>query len=237
MANDGVIRHGVPILMRKPSVRLAFAVTLLTAYYLTLFDAATPAATPIVEEGTRRDIETSAAAFSAGEYARALDPTKRLTERLPTQAIYFDRLARIEQKLGQFGDEARAWEGVFRTSPTPVDACPMMATAYEKVGDNVRALDAYQRCVSVEPQNPDLLLVLGRAYSAAGRATEAEQVLEQALAVTPDYPDIHLVLGVRNFADGRLPEARARFERFLVLAPERREEVAVWLDRTKSVAR
>ena len=223
--------------MRRPSIRLAFALALLAAYYLTLFDTAAPAATPMVEERTRRDLETSAAAFSAGEYAAALEPTKRLTERLPTQAIYFDRLARIQQKLGNFGDEAKAWEGVFRTSPTPVDACPMMATAYEKVGDNARALDAFQRCVSVEPQNPDLLLVLGRAYSAAGRAAEAEQVLEQALAITPDYPDIHLVLGVRNFADGRLTDARVRFERFRELAPERGDEVAVWLDRTKEVAR
>lgn len=223
--------------MRTPSVRLAFAVALLAAYYVTLFDTATPAATPIVEEATRRDVEASAAAFAAGQYGDALEPTRRLTERMPTQAIYFDRLARIQQKLGKAADEATSWEGVFRTSPTPVDACPMLALAYEKVGDTGRALDAYERCVSVEPQNPDLLLVLGRAYSAAGRAAEAEQVLERALAITPDYPDIHLVLGVRNFADGRLAEARARFERFLALAPERREEVAVWLDRTNGVAR
>lgn len=223
--------------MRRPFIRLAYAVTLLAAYYLTLFDTAAPAATPMIEEATRRDIETSAAAFSAGEYAAALESTKRLTERLPTQAIYFDRLARIQQKLGNFGDEAKSWEGVFRTSPTPVDACPMLGQAYERVNDTPRAVNAYERCLSVEPTNPDLLLFLGRAYSGAGRATEAEQVLEQALTIAPDYPDVHLVLGVRNFADGRLIDARARFERFLELAPERREEVAVWLDRTKEVAR
>lgn len=223
--------------MRRPSIRLAFALALLAAYYLTLFDTAAPAATPMVEETMRRDLETSAAAFSAEQYAAALEPTKRLTERLPTQAIYFDRLARIQQKLGTFGEEAKAWEGVFRTSPTPVDACPMLGQAYERLNDTPRAVDAYERCLSVEPTNPDLLLFLGRVYSGAGRAQEAEQVLERALTFAPDYPDVHLVLGVRNFADGRLTDARARFERFLELSPERRDEVAVWLDRTKGVAR
>jgi tetratricopeptide (TPR) repeat protein len=223
--------------MRRPSIRLAFAVTLLAAYYLTLFDTAAPAATPIIEQATRRDIEKSAAAFSAGEYAAALEPTKHLTERLPTQAIYFDRLARIQQKLGNYGDESKAWEGVFRTSPTPVDACPMLGQVYERLSDTSRAVDAYERCLSVEPTNPDLLLFLGRAYSGAGRATDAQRVLEQALTFAPDYPDVHLVLGVRNFADGRLADARTRFERFLELAPDRREEVAVWLDRTREVAR
>ena len=218
--------------MWRPFTRFAVAVVLLATYYVTLFDTATPAAAPIVDARTRRDIDTSGAAFAAGQYADALEPTKRLTEQLPSQAIYFDRLARIERELGQFRDEAKAWEAVFRTSPTPVDACPMLATAYERSGDSVRALDAYERCAAVEPRNPDLLLFLGRAYSASGRSEAAKRVLEQALVIAPEYPDLHLVLGVRNFADGQLTVARARFERFLALAPERREEVAVWLERT-----
>ena len=57
-------------------------------------------------------------------------------------------------------------------------------------------------------------------------------MLELALSVAPLYPDVHLVLGIREFDDGRITEARGRFKRFLELAPERREEVAVWLERT-----
>jgi len=222
--------------MGNPFARFAVAVTLLATYYLTLFGTATPAAAPLVETDTRRDIEASQAAFSAGQYGEALPATKRLTERLPSQAIYFDRLARIYQKLERFQDEARAWEGVFRTSPTPVDACPMLATAYERIRDSGGALDAYERCVGADSQNPDLLLFLGRAYTAAGRTDAAERVLEEALAIAPAYPDVYLALGVRNFADGRMTDARARFERFVALAPERREEVVVWLERTSHVA-
>ena len=237
MADDRHRLHGLQILMRGPLARLAVGIVLLGTYYLTLFGlgTATPAAAPLVDPAISRDIESSQKAFSARQYGDALEPTKRLTERLPSQAIYFDRLARIQHELGRFHEEALAWEGVFRASPTPVDACPMIASAYDRSSDSGRALDAYERCAAAEPQNPDLLLFLGRAYNAANRAEDAQRVLDQALAISPDYPDVHLLLGIRNFADGNLRAARDRFERFLTLAPDRRDEVAVWIERTRQV--
>jgi tetratricopeptide (TPR) repeat protein len=224
--------------MRHPVVRLVVAAALLAAYSLTLSGgtAGDQASAPVVDADIKRAVEASQAAYSAGRYADALEPTRRLTEQLPTQAVYFHRLARIQHELGSFREEARAWEGVFRTSPTPVDACPMLAAAYEQTGDADSALNAYERCVEVEPLNPDLLLLLGRAYNAAERAADAQRVLEQALALAPEYPDVHLVLGVRNFADKHIEVARERFERFLALAPARRDEVAVWLERTRQVS-
>ena len=238
MANHGHRQHGLQVLMRRPVIRLAFAMVLLALYYQTLLGTATPAPAPPVtaDNATLRDIDESQLAFSAGRYAEALTPTERLTQTLPGQTIYFDRLARILRELGRPRDEARAWEEVFRTSPTPVDACPMLAAAYDRIPDPARALGAYERCVQVEPGDPDLLIFLGRAYNAAERVDEARQVLERALAIAPDYADVHLMLGVRNFADGDLATARARFERFLALAPPRQDEVAVWLDRTRQVS-
>jgi tetratricopeptide (TPR) repeat protein len=224
--------------MRHPVLRLMAAAVLLAAYSLALSGGTAGGHTtaPVVAADIKRDVDASQAAYSAGRYADALEPTRRLTEQLPTQAVYFDRLARIQHELGSFREEARAWEGVFRTSPTPMDACPMLATAYEQIGDSAGALHAYERCVEVDPLNPDLLLFLGRAYNAAERAADARRVLEQALALAPEYPDVHLVLGVRHFADKHIEVARERFERFLSLAPARRDEVAVWLERTRRVS-
>ena len=225
--------------MRRPAIRLAFATALLALYYQTLLGTTAPVTPPPVtaDDATLRDIEVSQLAFSAGRYGEALAPTERLTHKLPGQAMYFDRLARILHELRRPRDEARAWEEVFRTSPTPVDACPMLGAAYDQIPDPAGALSAYERCVQVEPQDPDLLLFLGRAYSAAERGADARQVLEQALAIAPDYPDVHLVLGIRNAADGDVKTARTRFERFLALAPTRQQEVAVWLERTREASR
>jgi len=225
--------------MRRPAIRLAFAVALLALYYQTLLGTTTPVAAPPVtaDEATLADIDASQVAFSEGRYAEALPPTERLTRKLPGQTMYFDRLARILHEMGQPRDEARAWEEVFRTSPTPVDACPMLGAAYDRIPDVAGALSAYERCVQVEPQDPDLLLFLGRAYNGAERGPDARRVLEQALALAPDYPDLQLLLGIRDFADGDVKTARTRFERFLALAPSRQQEVGVWLERTREVSR
>jgi len=226
-----------------PVLRLVCAATLLAAYHYCLFpDALFSRERPSVDAAAlsdntiRLDIDASEVAYSAGRYADALEPTRRLTEKMPSQAMYFDRLAHIYGKLGNRAGEARSWEGVFAVSPTPADACPMLAQAYEAANDVTRALAAFERCLDVEPGNPDALLLLGRAYQGAGRGNDARRVLEKAVAISPQYPDLYLLLGVRNYADGYVDVARQQFEHFLELAPGRREEVAVWLERTKSVA-
>jgi tetratricopeptide (TPR) repeat protein len=225
--------------MRAPLLRLVTAAALLGAYYW--FGFATPAAPPLAEAAADpallRDIDASETAFAAGRHADALGPTERLTARLPTQTVYFARLALIQQALNRPREEARAWERVFRTSPTPIDACPMLPEAYARIPDEDAALDAYARCVAIEPDDPDLLLFLGRAYTAAGRAAEARDALERARAIAPEYPDVYLLLGVRHFADGDIPGARAHFEHFVSLAPDRIEEATVWLERTGAGAR
>src|SRR5688572_10917730 len=98
--------------MRGPIIRCAVALVLLAVYYRTLLGTSAPAPAPSAfgEAATLRDIEASRVAFTAGRYADALEPTERLTIQFPTQAIYFDRLARIQHSLGQPQREARAWE-------------------------------------------------------------------------------------------------------------------------------
>ncbi len=223
----------------KPVFRLVCAAALLAAYQHYLFagtllsEAAAPvAAATLSDDAIRRDIDASEVAYSAHRYADALEPTRRLTRKMPSQAMYFERLANIHNKLGNRADEARSWEGVFAVSPTPAEACPMMGQAYEAAHDRVGALGAFERCLEVEPENPDALLFVGRAYQTVGRAADARRLLEKAVALSPEYPDLYLLLGIRNFADGQTGVARQQFERFLQLAPERHAEVAVWIERT-----
>jgi tetratricopeptide (TPR) repeat protein len=222
-----------------PVLRLVCAAVMLAAYwhYLLPSTAAPSAdAATLLDRSILRDIDASEVAYSAGRYADALDPTRRLTDKMPSQAMYSTRLAEIHRHLGNRGEEARSWERVFAVSPTPADACPMLGQAYDAANDTARALGAFERCVEVDAENPDALLFLGRAYQAAGRAADARRVLEAAVALSPEYSDLYLLLGVRNYADGHVAVARQQFERFLELSPGRRDEVAVWLERTRAVA-
>ena len=56
---------------------------------------------------------------------------------------------------------------------------------------------------------------------------------EAGLEIDASYPDLYLVLGIRQLDEGQVREARQSFERFLALAPTRRDEVAIWIERTE----
>src|SRR5688500_16610980 len=96
-----------------PVLRLLCAASLLAAYYGSLFPGAfvrgeVPSATAatLADGSLLRDIDASEVAYTAGRYADALEPTRRLTEKMPSQALYFDRLAHIHRELGHRSDEA-----------------------------------------------------------------------------------------------------------------------------------
>jgi len=219
--------------MRKAGARLVGAAVVVAAYYWTLFgNPFVPSLAP-AEAQLRHDIEASRSLVAAGQFAEALSPTERLAEQWPSQAIYQERLALIFQKLDRADDEVRAWEAFMEVSPTPIDACPMVADAYRRTNRADLSLAALERCATLKPANPDFLMLLGQALLKANRAAEARRAFERGLEIDASHPDLHLLLGVRQFADRQFGDARASFERFLALAPKRRAEVAIWLERTE----
>jgi tetratricopeptide (TPR) repeat protein len=221
--------------MASAGRRAAGAAIVLAAYYWVVF--AHPMARSIESTGAQiaADIESSRALYAAGKYDQALAPTERLANALSSQAVYHSRLARVYHELNRPADEARSWERFMATSPTPIDACPMVARAYDRAGRPELAIAALERCATFQPVNPDFLVYLGQALIAAGRPADARRAFERGLEIEPKYADLHLLLGVRQFDQGELRPARRSFERFLALAPQRRTEVAVWLDRTARV--
>ncbi len=221
--------------MSTAGARLAGALVVLAIYSWTL---AGGAAAPVQDAGEARrqhDIQTSLTLFDTNRFAEALAPTERLVAESPSQAIYHERLALIFQKLDRPADEVREWEAFMAVTPTPIDACPMVAEAHRRNGREDHALAAFDRCAGLQPANPDFLVFLGQALLRADRKAEARAAFERGLAIDASYPDLHLLLGIRQFDDGERREARVNFERFLALAPERRDEVAMWLERTEGL--
>lgn len=218
--------------MESAGTRALAAALLLAAYYVILIVHPFPGAAAADDSGTRALIESSRTLFEAKRFADALPPTAELTTRFPSQAVYHDRHARILHELNRPAEEAQAWERLLEVSATPVDGCPMIGDAYAQAGQADQALAAYLRCADLPPQNPDFLLAAGQLLLKANRNAEARAAFERGLALAPGYSDLHLLVGVRMFADGDAVAARKHFERFLELSPERRDEVAVWLERT-----
>ena len=217
--------------MQSAGARLAGAAVVLAVYYWTLFVSPAVLAPRAAEAQLQQDIQASLTLFSAGRFADALPPTERIVQQWPSQTMYHERLALIFQKLNRPVDEVREWEAVMASSPTPIDACPMVGEGYRRLNRDDLALAAFARCAGLRPANPDFLLFFGQALLRADRKAEARRAFEAGLEIDASYPDLHLLLGVRQFDEGQVREARASFERFLALAPHRRDEVAVWLQR------
>ena len=233
MANDGFRRDRIRILMRSPVIRFVSAALLLALYVPdVLARRAAPAPPASADADLLRDIDDSQIAFSAGRYAEALEPTRRLTIRMPTQAMYFNRLARIHRELGDAPRGGAGAGGVYRTSPTPEDACPTIAQAYDRVPDPAAALDAYERCAALIPGDPDshfsgTRLQRRRTCQGGKRGPRAGARPRSRLpgrSSPPRHPELR----------GRRPgEARAVSNGFLLWRRTRQEEVAVWLERTR----
>ena len=219
--------------MSTAGARLAGALVVLAIYYWTLAGGAAAPVQDAEEVQRQQDIQTSLALFNTNRFAEALAPTERLVAQWPSQAIYHERLALVFHKLDRPADEVREWEAFMAATPTPIDACPMVAEAYRRIGRHDLALAAFDRCAGLQPANPDFLVFLGQALLRADRKAEARAAFERGLAIDASYPDLHLLLGIQQFNDRERGEARVSFERFLALAPERRDEVAVWLKRTE----
>jgi tetratricopeptide (TPR) repeat protein len=169
--------------MRGPFARVVGALAVLLLYHGVLLRH--PPAEDLAPGSAALDrtLVASRDAFVAEQFEDALAPTLALVEALPGQPVFLERLALVYQGLDRHGDEAGAWEAFVDASATPIDACPMLAEAYRRTGDEAAALDAYERCLAFDPKNVDMLLYLGQAYLRAGRHDAARRALRGAPAV------------------------------------------------------
>ncbi|PYT06321.1 MAG: hypothetical protein DMF49_11480 [Acidobacteria bacterium] len=151
---------------------------------------------------------------------KALEATVRLHEAFPDNHIYLAQLARIHHRMGRYRDEAAAWEQFLLVAPTPVEACPAINQAYEKVGMAKESLDASERCLALDPSNPDSLFFLGKAYEREGRLTEARDLYARGASLAPGYADLAIGLARAKLRLGRLQDAKGDFQRIVRRWPD-----------------
>lgn len=92
------------------------------------------------------------------------------------------------QHLSRWEDEAKAWDAYVALSDTPVAACPAVAVAHERRGDDGRALEWWRRCAAFEPDEPERLVDLAGALARRGATREARERYDQARALDPGNP-------------------------------------------------
>ncbi len=188
-------------------MQLIGGLLLLTAY-LVVFSGGGSATGRAAALPAEAWLAESRAAFDDGRYGEALPPTLERTRAVPSQHVYWERLALVYQHLGQAADEAAAWERMVAVSPNPVDACPALPEAYGRASNApAAALDAFRRCAAFDTENADMLFHLGRALERAGDAAGAEAAYRKAVAVNGGHGDSLLGVARLDLRAGRIREA------------------------------
>ncbi len=94
-----------------------------------------------------------------------------------------------------------------------------LGMAYASLGQWDKALQAYNKAMTLAPNDPDLLTEAAQAWQRAGRAEDAVTLYRAALRQSPDSTRTHINLGNLLWDLGRLEEAAQEFRQALVVDP------------------
>ena len=181
-------------------------------------------------DGTKRIVltpERAAELYDAALVARnngrareLLTAVDKLLSAYPRDGRYLELQATAFNGLKDYRSEAASWEQYFAWSPAPLEACPRLGRAYERLDAGPKALDAHRRCLELDPEKTDLQLDYARALASAGRAAEAASIYESILKNYPGYLDAALFLGRLKLDSGDTAGAAALIEPVITVRPD-----------------
>jgi Tfp pilus assembly protein PilF len=137
----------------------------------------------------------------------------------------------LDQASGLFvrGEYARCiplFEKVVAADPYNLDAILHLATAYDALGRDKEALDAFARAQAVAPDSPDVRAYLGLHYAHGKEWPKAVPLLERVVADDPSrLPALEGLATVRE-RQGRIPDAVELWQRVFAMRTPSDAELA-----------
>jgi putative PEP-CTERM system TPR-repeat lipoprotein len=173
----------------------------------------------LLEEALERDPQNAEVGLNlASAYlsiGRPADAT-RLADTLPATADNFQKeliLALGYAALEQAVAADRQIAAIVDRDPSDVDALTLAGDFYLRNRDTGKAIDYFERAVSLEPSHLPALAGLARAFGRAGRLDDAAGQYESILGIEPDNMSVMLALAEIYAATDELDQAIAVLER------------------------
>jgi Flp pilus assembly protein TadD len=132
------------------------------------------------------------------------------------------REARELIQKGLFDQAAKILEDQVKQDPTSVDAYNLLGIAYAGENDYVRALDAFQRALTLAPNSVTTHNNLGNLYVSQQKSDLAEREFKKVLSIAQTNRDANYNLGLLLLAKGAPAAAIEHFERVHPLNVETR---------------
>ena len=128
--------------------------------------------------------------------------------------------AQVQEFLPVADLEAKA-----KASPKDTAVLVELAQAYQRENKGTKAVETYQKAVSLEPARDDLKNGLAGAYLSIGQYDQAIQVLKDVIKRNPDNKEAHYYYGHALVAKKEYRKAKEEFDQYIKLAGENDPEV------------
>jgi cytochrome c-type biogenesis protein CcmH/NrfG len=113
-----------------------------------------------------------------------------------------------------------------QASPQDVGLLKSLAEAYVADGQADKAIETYQKAISLAPDREDLKTGLSGSYVAAGQYDKAQNSLEELIGSNPNNKEAHLYYGYTLSGKKDFAGAIAHFEKYVSLAGENDPQTA-----------
>ncbi|HEY1338876.1 MAG TPA: tetratricopeptide repeat protein [Bryobacteraceae bacterium] len=168
---------------------------------------------------SRELLERTRKLVREGKDQQALEPALKLYNAWPENYLYIRTLAEIYQRLDRPKEEAEFWEKFLQYAPLPDEACPDIGKAYWRQKRWDEAINAYQRCLSIDPDVIDSIFFLAHAYELRGNYDRAGAIYREGVAKRPHNSDCRIGLARVEMRTGRVSAAKKRILEVLADSP------------------
>lgn len=109
---------------------------------------------------------------------------------------------------------------------------------YSQKGDFQKAIETYQKLISIDKSKPSVHYNLGNAYIAGGMGEaefeKAVQAYQAAIELNPLNPDYHRNLGYAYALLKKGELSKQKYEELLKMSPPHAKELLDWINRDKN---
>lgn len=113
-----------------------------------------------------------------------------------------------------------------KANPGDINILKDLARAYERENKQDKAVETYEKAVSLEPDRDDLKNRLAGSYVIIGQTDKAIQILEEVIGKTPGNKEAHYYLGLALLSKKEYGGAVENFERVIELGGENDPDAA-----------
>ena len=143
---------------------------------------------------------------------RALRHSERAVALLPNSALFYERLARIQMRLGQVSNALTTARTAINLQPRVASAWVCLAGVLKENGKLEAAAEAAQHAIQLAPVLPQAHSILAVILKDLGRLEQAQHAAERAIQLCPAHIEARYALGLILQARGELQEGLRAFE-------------------------